>query len=284
VRCEGNPRSIKVLMYHRIVNDKAVSQKHWTSLHVDDFRKQLSLLDQWGYTALSLRDYQMFLDGKLDLPNKPVILTFDDGYLDFYQCAYPLLHEFGFKAVVFVLGERKIKSNFWDERLGIGGAPLMDGRHILELHEEGFEIGSHSLSHARLTELPDDMVWEQVSRSRILLEILLDAPVTSFSYPYGLLNSAVKNAVRESGYTFACSVGSGPAAFNGDCYEIRRITIQSNTGISGFAVRLLTPFQYFDWTRRKASEVIGGLIKPRKGQVQPAHGPEQQHEQQGILL
>jgi peptidoglycan/xylan/chitin deacetylase (PgdA/CDA1 family) len=264
LQCEGNPRAIKVLMYHRIVDDKRVSEKQWTSVHVHDFRRQLELLEQWGFTPITFRDYKLFLEGRLDLPKKPIIISFDDGYLDTYELALPLLLEFGFKAVIFVLGEKKVKTNYWDKNLEFAEAPLMNGRQIVELHEAGFEIGSHSLTHPRLPELVEDQVWEQVCRSRILLEILLDAPVHTFSYPYGLLTPVIKDAVKNAGYHFGCAVGSGPAVFGEDHYEIRRITISGRTTTAGFALRLLTPFQYYEWTRRKAGDAFRGTFKPDK--------------------
>jgi peptidoglycan/xylan/chitin deacetylase (PgdA/CDA1 family) len=255
---------IKVLMYHRIVDDRRVSEKHWTAVHVQDFRRQLELLDQWGFTPITFRDYRLFLEGRLDLPKKPIILSFDDGYLDTYELALPVMLDMGFKAVIFVLGEKKIKSNYWDRHLEIPDAPLMVGRQIVELHEAGFEIGSHSLTHPKLPELAEDELWEQVCRSRILLEILLDSPVHTFSYPYGLLNPAVKEAVKNAGYRFACAVGSGPAVFGDDHFEIRRITVLGRTTTAGFALRLLTPFQYYEWTRRKAGDAFRGTFKPSK--------------------
>ncbi|MFI5251238.1 MAG: polysaccharide deacetylase family protein [Bacteroidota bacterium] len=265
IHCEGNPRAIKVLMYHRVVDDRKISDKHWTSVHVDDFRRQLELLEQWGFTPITFRDYRLFLEGRLDLPKKPIILTFDDGYLDTYEVAFPVMQEFGFKAVIFVLGDKNVKTNYWDHNPEIPDAPLMNGRQIVEMHEAGFEIGSHSLSHPRLTELTEDQTWEQICRSRILLEILLDAPVHTISYPFGLINDSIKEATKHAGYRFGCGVGSGPAIFGDDHFEIRRITILGRTTAAGFALRLLTPFQYYEWTRRKAGDAFRGTFKPVKG-------------------
>ena len=96
--------AVKVLMYHRVVEDKAISDAHWSCVYVEDFRRQLELLDRWGFTAITFEDYRLFQSGELNLPKKPVILTFDDGYLDTYTVVFPVLQEYGVKAVVFVLG------------------------------------------------------------------------------------------------------------------------------------------------------------------------------------
>ena len=252
---EGNPHALKVLMYHRVVDDERLSASHWSCVHERDFRSHLEFLDRWGYTTITFDDYRLFLRGEANLPRKPVILTFDDGYLDTYTCAYPLLHEFGMNAVMFVLGDHRIRSNFWDTTPGMY-APLMAREQLLELHEAGFEIGSHSLSHADLSILPENSAWEQISRSGILLEMLLNAPVRSFAYPYGLLAPRVKQMITEAGYDIACGVWTGPAAFGVDPFEIRRIPILNTTGTADFAIRLLTPFQLYAWSRWNVRKLV----------------------------
>ncbi|MFI5252985.1 MAG: polysaccharide deacetylase family protein [Bacteroidota bacterium] len=235
-----------------MVTDRRVSDQLWTAVHVEDFQRQMALLRTWGFTPITFRDYHLFLEARRDLPKKPILITFDDGYLDTYEVAFPVLREFDYKAVIFVLGDHAIKTNYWDRNRNMPEVPLMTEQQIVEIHEAGLEIGSHSLTHPTLTELPGDQLSEQVCRSRILLEILLDTPVHSFSYPFGMLNEKVKEAVKNAAYRFACAVGSGPPGFGDDLYEIRRITIPSRTTTAGFALRLLTPFQYYEWTRRQA--------------------------------
>src|ERR1051325_9964305 len=149
----GNPAQIRVFMYHRIVHDDRLSDSHWTCLHLRDFKKHLDLIDRWGFTTITFNDYRLFLKGELNLPKKPVILTFDDGYLDTYELAFPALRDMGMKAVVFVIADRRIKGNIWDDHLGIPPAQLLQHHQIIELAQEGFEIGSHSFSHSRLTHL-----------------------------------------------------------------------------------------------------------------------------------
>jgi len=243
---------IKVLMYHRVVDDRALSLSSWLCLHSSDFRRHLELIEKYGMTPVTLHDYRLSLQGELQLPRKPIIITFDDGYLDTYEVAYPILQEFGMKAVIFVLGDRNIKTNYWDERQGIAPAPLMEGHHIVELHAAGFEIGSHSMTHAKLTETTRDQMWDEISRSRMMLEILLNARVRSFSYPYGLVNSVVESVVIEAGYTNACAVYTGPPAFSDRPFEIRRIEMRNSTGPLAFSAQLLTPWPYYSWLRWKA--------------------------------
>ena len=263
-RAEGEPRAIKGLLYHRIIDDASASRAHWSCIPIEQFRRQVELLDRWGFTAITLQDYQLFQRGELDLPAKPVILTFDDGYLDTYRYAFPILRQFGMRAVVFVLGDRRIKTNYWDKNRGIPEAPLMEDAQILEMYQEGFEIGAHSMSHIDLTRLPEDKVWEEISRSRILLEILLNGAVQSFSYPYGTVNAITKRMVQHAGYTAACGVATGPAAFGRDSLEIRRLTITSSIGVTGFALRLLTPYQYYAWFKWAAKKLLSPVARDER--------------------
>jgi len=253
---EGNSRVIRVLLYHRIVDNKELSKKNWLCVDTRRFRQQLEMLDRWGFTPITFNDYSMFCQGELDLPAKPVIITFDDGYLDTYTNAFPILQEFGMRAVVFVIGDSMLKTNYWDRDKGLSESPLMEREHILEMHEAGFEIGSHSMSHQRLIELSQEKAWEEISRSRIVLEILLNDRVRSFSYPYGQLNGTTKRMVNSAGFEYGCGVSSGPAPFGEDLYEIRRTTIFNTTGIIRFALCMLTPYQYYSWFRWTVGQAI----------------------------
>lgn len=251
---------IKVLMYHRIVDDVVLSESSWLCLHKDTFRRHLELIERHGFTPITLRDYCLSLRSELVLPKRPIIITFDDGYLDTYEHAFPLLQEFGMKAVIFVLGDQSIRTNRWDEVNGSASVPLMDGQQIVEMHTNGFEIGSHSMTHAKLTEVSRDQLWEEVSRSRMILEILLNSPVQSFSYPYGLVNKTVERAVTDAGYSLGCSVFSGPPSFETEPFQIRRIEIRNSTTAFRFVTRILSPYPYYSWFRWK----LGLFLKQKQ--------------------
>ena len=257
--CEGDPHTMRVLMYHRIVDDERLSRAHWTCIHVQEFRRQLEFLDRRGFTPITGEDYRFFLQGRLNLPRKPVIITFDDGYLDTYQYAFPLLQEFGMKAVVFVVGDRAIQNNAWDMHSAIKRmpeTPLMDDHHILEMHAAGFEIGAHTMTHVQLPMLSEDEAWQEIEQSKFMLESLLDGPVRSFAYPYGLVNEKTKRMVERAGFDIAYGVNSGPALFGEDAYETRRTTVFSNTGFFKFALKMMTPFQYCEWARWKFRQKV----------------------------
>ena len=244
-------RTIRVLLYHRILRHDETLLEGVKGVAEEDFRRQMEMLERWGFTPITFNDYRLISEGELMPPRRPVILTFDDGYADTYDVAYPVLQEFGMRAVVFVLGDRDIRRNLWDEGKPIPTAALMRESQVLELHQMGFEIGSHSLTHPNLTQIPKEIAWDQISRSRMRLEITLNAPVWSFAYPFGLLNTTVKEMVSNAGYRFACSAWSGPRTFAADPFEIKRIEVRRSTGIAEFAAKVLGPYPAYHWLRAR---------------------------------
>lgn len=245
-RIEGAVSEIRVLMYHNIPALQDPSSSMTFAVRGSSFRRQLELLERWGYTSLTFEDLELCLSGELSLPSKPVIITFDDAYADVYEVAFPLLKEFGMKAVVFVLADRTIKSNMWDNDQG-EVYPLISDAQILELKSAGFEIGSHTISHPRLVFLSEKDARQEIVRSRILLEILLNAPVHSLSYPYGIVNERVKQFAIEAGYLIACGSWSGPALFGRDLFEIRRIMVADTGNPLRFWWQLHPLYSYYRW-------------------------------------
>jgi len=258
IDADGQP-PIKVLMYHRVVNDNTNLTAYSWNVTVSQFRRHLELLNKWGYTCINFEDYSLYQQGKLSLPKKPIIITFDDGYEGVYENAFPIMKEFGARSIAFVLGNRSIKTNFWDEPSGFEGAPLMNDDKILRLKESGFEIGSHSMAHPYLTRLSKRNAWIEIKESKDVLEELINYPVTSFAYPFGASDPQIENMVREAGYQYGCGVYSGPPKFGQNRYDIRRIPILRKTNSIDFALKILTPFEYYEWIKWEASQLLHGL-------------------------
>ena len=272
-----NP-NIKVLMYHRIVENKDLCRTQWTCVHRNDFRTHLLLLERLGFTTITFNDYNLFLRGELDLPRKPVILTFDDGYLDTFRNGFPLLLEFGMKGVVFVLADRKIMRNYWDNDSGFPTTMLMGPEHIQEVHANGFEIGSHTMTHPDLTTTPEDSAWKEISHSKMSLEALLETSVRSFAYPYGSLTPSLKNMVADAGYSLACGVYTGPASLCEDPYDIRRIMVPGGISPFGFVTRLITPFERYQWIQRKTVAAVKRSFQWETAELQsPPDGVDDVH-------
>ncbi len=257
---------IKVLMYHKITDDKKLWRSHWTYVSAEQFAKHLALLDSWGFTPITFNDYLLYKKGEINLPKKSVIITFDDGYEGVYNIAFPKLKEFGWNAVLFVLGDRVIKSDFWDKKIGLSESRLLNQEQVIQMYEAGFEIGSHSMRHSNLVSVPLRIARYEIIQSKENLQSLLKSRVRSFCYPYGLTNTTVKNLVEECGYDLACGVYTGPPKFWEDRYDIRRITIKNSTNSFSFGIKMLAPFEYYEWIGSRVKRSVRHTLKKNQPQ------------------
>lgn len=267
----SSEKKIKVLMYHKIIEDKKISMKHWTYVSARQFKRQLKLLEQWGFTAITFKDFLSYKRGDFNLPKKSVIITFDDGYENIYKIAYPIVKEFGWNAVVFVLGNRLITSDVWDKKVGLPASNLLNQEQIIEMNLTGFEIGSHSMNHIDLKSIPLRVAENEIIYSKKVLEDLLEGEVTSFCYPFGSTNEKIKELVKRAGYKLACGVYTGNPVFCADKYDIRRITISNTTNSLQFAIKMLTPYEYYEWYGSRLAKMI--KRKPANKEAEQVYTP-----------
>ncbi len=252
---EHTPFNIKVLLYHRIVKDELLRRVHWSYVSTEQLRRHLELLNTCGFTPVTFKDYLLAAEGRLRLPKKPVILTFENGYLNTYKYAFPILKEFGFNAVVFAIGNRTLKTDDWNMRIGLEPEQLASDDELREMSEAGFEIGSQSLTNVDLTALPMFEVEQEIKGSKETLETVLKTDVVSFSYPFGIADEKTKRLTSDAGYKIACGADSSPSNGGTDPLEIRRLTMTSSTNSLSFAIRILAPSDQTDWMQPKGSVI-----------------------------
>lgn len=249
----SNIHELPVLMYHRVVDVVPAFTKKNLHITQQNLENQLSFLKIRGFKSIGFEDLL-----HRPIPAKPVIMTFDDGFEDNYHFLFPLLKKYQMKAVIYLLGNRRHRKNFWffSEK----NHNLLKPSQIMEMHKSGLvEFGAHSMNHAKLTELNSKETRKEVGGSKKALETFLGKPVVSFSYPNGLLNEEIKNITAQEGYTFGIAVNSGPSRFGDDLMEIRRIRIFPRTSnfmyymkTSGFYLRYqqLFGYEYYKKTRK----------------------------------
>lgn len=251
-------RNIKILMYHRIVEKQIKETVNKHAVSIGDFRNQLKILEILNYTPITFLDYKLYLEDKLTLPKKPIILTFDDGYLDTFELAIPALLEFDMRAVIFVMGDRTLETANWDE---VDGGELMTNDQLLAASSMGFEIGAHSMNHKVLTDLSEIELRDEIMDSMKSIESILGKRIQSFAYPYGCTDKRVRRITRECGFTFGCGVYTGPPGFGDDFFDFRRLGINKNTGILRFLIYLVTPYQYVEWIYAKGKNRVANQVE-----------------------
>jgi peptidoglycan/xylan/chitin deacetylase (PgdA/CDA1 family) len=233
-------REIPVLMYHRVVGQEPAGSKYNLHILKNDMEQQLLFLQDRGFETIVFGD---LLTKRI--PAKPILLTFDDGYEDNYRNLLPLLKKYRMKAVLYLLGNRRHKNNFWDIPQGEPEATLLKEGQIKEMDQSGLvEFGAHSMNHVKLTTVGKAEIEREVAGSKKNLENFLQKTVFSFAYPYGSVNEEVKKMTVEAGYTFGVAVNNGPTCFGEDLMEIRRVHIFPKTSpyrywkkTSGFYLR-----------------------------------------------
>jgi len=157
---------------------------------------------------------------------KRVFLTFDDGFADVYENALPIMREHGFRSIQFLVAELLGKTSEWQISSGELPGFLMDQAQIKDWLAAGQDIGSHTLTHPRLTQVSPSQAREEISGSKKKLEDTFGRAVEHFCYPYGDWNPAVRDFVAEAGYTTACITKFGVNTTESDPFALKRITVR----------------------------------------------------------
>lgn len=198
-------------MYHQVGIFPRPDAHRATYCHVRRFKAQMAYLHAFGYKVISLPAALEGLFEKGGLPHHSVVLTFDDGYENFKNYAFPLLKRYNFPATVFLVAGLLGKNAKWLEDDGRFGAPLMNRETILHLRAHNVIFGSHSLTHPLLTHIDRERQKREIAESKSALEELLHEQVNYFCYPSGDYDEAVIDLVRDSGYEAALSCDRGAA-------------------------------------------------------------------------
>lgn len=206
-----------ILMYHHIRDYDNASDQIGINLSVSPTKlaQQLDEIAAAGYNTTTFEEISSGI-----APTKPIILTFDDGYENFYANAYPLIKARGMKAVVFVI------VNFHSN-------DYMSTDQIKEISMSGIEIGSHTLTHPDLSTATETKRSTEIVESKSVLESLLGKPVLSFCYPSGKHNDATMSAVENAGYQYAVTTTAGVAHFVSP-YDLNRFRVNHDTSITGY--------------------------------------------------
>ena len=227
----NSPR-VSVLMYHQVGRFAAPKKHRACYCDVGRFRAQMAFFKQAGYRVISLADACRALFSTQALAGHAVVLSFDDGYENFAAEALPMLQEFGYPSVLFAVSGMLGRRAAWLSDSGEKPV-LLSGQQLCELREARVEIGSHSVSHPRLSRLDPQQAWHEIADSKAALEDVLGAAVDFFAYPYGDYSPAVRDAVARAGYQAAVTCSRGAANTAPNPFEIPRKAISYGDSLLG---------------------------------------------------
>ena len=222
VRCVRVP----ILNYHyvSVAPEDADAVRRDLSVSPAEFEAQLRYLREAGFTSISLHDLMLHLATGRALPDKPVILTFDDGYIDNYQFAFPLLIEHGYEGTFFLI------TAFQDE----ARPNYMSWDNVVEMHAAGMEFGAHSYNHADLRgQSADYLVW-QILGPREAIEERIREPVRFFCYPSGRYDDQVIAVLHSAHYWGAVTIHQGTVQCSEAPFELQRVRVHGGDSLDKF--------------------------------------------------
>jgi peptidoglycan/xylan/chitin deacetylase (PgdA/CDA1 family) len=221
---------LPVLMYHRIgavtPNLPAITQR--LTVRPQDFAVQMTWLRAHGYHAVSVQQAFDALEYGKQLPAKPVLITFDDGYRDVLWQAAPVLHRLHMPAIEFVITDRISGSD----------TSFLTWPQLTHLERLGVEIGSHTVHHLDLTTLPAGAASAELRDSRRTLEQHLGHPVQWLAYPAGAENPSVVGLALKAGYVLALTTQPGSTQSASSPLTLHRYEVLDTTGVGGLAAML----------------------------------------------
>jgi peptidoglycan/xylan/chitin deacetylase (PgdA/CDA1 family) len=189
-------QNIPILAYHHI-NILPVhmsrAMRRW-SLSPQKFESQLDWIEDHGFRTITMEQLIAHMKHGLDLPDKPIVLTFDDGLKEHYSVVFPILKKYHFVGTFFIITD------------SVGHSAFMNWKQILQMSAAGMDIEAHTLTHPDLSTVPLTQAQDEIAGSKKILERHLNKSVTVFAYPYGCYNEDVIKITRAAGYEGAVRV------------------------------------------------------------------------------
>lgn len=211
--------TVPILLYHH-VGTSDLNSRYYIAPEV--FERQMRQLKNWGCQTITAAQLADVIQHGGGLPERPVVITFDDGDLDVYENAFPILKELGFVATMYVVASYMDQPNF------------INTDQLKTLAKAGWEIGSHSSNHADLT-LNYNLFYQELYQSREIIEAAVGVEVRTFAYPYGRVDPTVLAKTRDYGYTAGMGLGTSTTHSPYTIYYLSRREVQSSYSLEEFS-------------------------------------------------
>lgn len=232
-----------ILLYHRVADERHES----VSASIENFPRQISFLVK-HFSIITMERLINSIKNRKPLPLNSVIITFDDGYKDVFTNAYPALKKHNIPAIVFVTTDY-MQSPVNSHQSAI--YEMMSWDDIREMADNNISIGSHTVSHPKLSTLADNEIEREAGKSKDIIQRHINREVVFFSYPYGgrdFFNDKIKEILKRQGYQCASSTVYGVNDLNSDLFELKRIPISYYEDETIFMIKvfgLLNPLARF---------------------------------------
>jgi len=227
--------SVPVLLYHSVAAGAPPEQRGWVT-PPEVFAEHMAFLADRGYHTLTVSEYAALLNAPVTTaPPSTVVITFDDGFADFTEHAVPALTRYRLRATMYVVTGCVGGTSSWLESIGEDQRPMLGWSDLTDLAWMGFEIGAHTHSHPQLDIIGRGAAWDEVRRSRGVLEDRLSRPVRSFAYPFGFHGARIRALVERAGFTSACAVKDAISGPGDDPLAIARVIVPGDADVATLA-------------------------------------------------
>lgn len=263
-RRENRPDRVLGLLYHRIVSEEEYASGPPTekifSITEERFREQMEYLKRDGYNAVSLDAVLEFVRGGRALPERPVLVTFDDGCVSVHEKAFPILRELAMPATLFVTTD----PDSWVFSLGVRPQRRVAPEEMRELEAGGVTIGSHSVTHGALESMGEEEIRRELGDSKRFLEEVLGREVRYFGVPLNWYGPRVRRAAEELGYRAVCTSDNGTIHADSDPFHLRRFIIEGSFGLDEFRRNLtagsIVQRRVINFIKRLPARILGPRI------------------------
>lgn len=215
---------IPVLLYHVVSPNPDMSNQYQFSL--PEFKKQMDYLHANGYSTVSVEEFDRILHKTAPMPEKPVLLTFDDCTIDFYTNVYPILKQYGMKAIQFTVSN-------WVDTPG-----HMTSSQLKTISENGIDVENHTEDHCFLTHFSHDQKLQNLQKTAEKITAMVGKAPDYFAYPYGDYDADAISVIKELGLKAAFIVEDAFSTDTTDMYALPRILISNGDSLTIFIKKL----------------------------------------------
>lgn len=257
-------KKVPILMYHSI-SKAAVPKFRQFTVSPELFAEQMAYLHHYRYTTMTVTQFvSARAQGMSALPERPIVLTFDDGYADFYTAAFPVLKRYDFTATIYIATAFVDGASRWLRRERETMRRMLTWQQVSEIKRSGIECGAHTHSHPQLDTLTASAAGDEIAHSKRVLEDRLGQEVCAFAYPYGYQTARLRQLVQETGYSSACAVRHAMSSVTDDPFCLARLMVRE-APLDAFAAlltsRIASPVTAASWAYRRARTPLWQLVR-----------------------
>jgi O-antigen biosynthesis protein len=223
---------IPILIYHSVDREFDDRYARW-AVSPERFDRHLRYLRAEGWRPITVSTLAGLFAAGAKVPERTVLVTFDDGLRDFLTGAMPILERHGVPATLYVVAGLIGQTSRWLAPLGEGGRAMLTEAELRDLAHAGVEIGAHTMTHPQLDLLAEATARREIAGSRRVLEDCTGLPVTTFAYPHGYQTPKTRALVREAGFSAGCRVRHALSAPGEDLYALSRIIVTEDIDEDG---------------------------------------------------